>query len=219
MASAAFQAVSQNDLAELERLLAADPGLAGARNEQGVSLLITAAYQQRQPIVERLLAAGAPVDAFAAAALGREADLAAWIDREPGLVDAFSPDGFTLLHLAAFFGHTPIVERLLARGASPAVVARNPMRVQPLHSAAALRQLGAARALVAAGADVNARQAGGWTPLHAAAQAGDLELIRLLLDRGADPRLANDEGIDAIGLARSKGQADAFALLAAALET
>ena len=41
--------------------------------------------------------------------------------------------------------------------------------------------------LLAAGADVNATQHGGYTPLHEAAQHGDVELVELFLSAGADP--------------------------------
>ena len=41
------------------------------------------------------------------------------------------------------------------------------------------------RALVAAGADVNAADRNGWTPLHAAAQYNAVEAARLLVSAGA----------------------------------
>ena len=51
-----------------------------------------------------------------------------------------------------------------------------------------------ARLLVEAGADVNARQHGGYTPLHSAAQRGAIDLIDLLLAAGADTDGAADDG-------------------------
>ena len=64
-------------------------------------------------------------------------------------------------------------------------VARNPIRVQPLHSAAAGGHTAVARLLLEHGADPNARQEGGFVPLHAAAQAGNDELYELLVASGA----------------------------------
>lgn len=54
--------------------------------------------------------------------------------------------------------------------------------------------LEAARALIAAGADLHARSARkGWTPLHIAAALNHTPLVALLLDHGADPdAVAND---------------------------
>ncbi len=213
-AAAALEAIAAGDRAALAALLEADARLAAARDGQGVSLLMQAIYRQQQEIVALLLERGAPIDAFAAAALGDLAELRSQLAAMPALLAEFSPDGFTLLHLAAFFGQTELVGELLSRGAHAGAVANNAMQVQPLHSAAALRQWEAARLLVAAGADVNARQQGGWTPLHAAAAGGDLAIAQLLLDHGADPRRPNDQGVDALALAQSKGHAEVAALLA-----
>jgi len=55
---------------------------------------------------------------------------------------------------------------------------RNAQRVMPLHSAAAGRHLTIMQALLAHGADPNARQADDFTPLHAAAQNGQIEMDR-----------------------------------------
>jgi ankyrin repeat protein len=211
---AATKALAAGDRDALAALLQTDPRLAAARDPQGVPLLMQAVYRQQPEIVALLLERGAPVDAFAAAALGDLPALQAQLAAAPGLLDEFSPDGFTLLHLAAFFGRTELVSELLSRGANAGAVANNATQVQPLHSAAALQQLEAARLLVATGADVNARQQGGWTPLHAAAAGGDLALARLLLEHGADPRQPNDQGLDALALAQSKGHAELAALLA-----
>jgi ankyrin repeat protein len=48
--------------------------------------------------------------------------------------------------------------------------------------------------LLAHGADVNARQGGGFTALHAAAASSDAELARLLLAAGADATARADDG-------------------------
>jgi ankyrin repeat protein len=48
--------------------------------------------------------------------------------------------------------------------------------------------------LLAAGADVNATQHGGFTPLHGAAQHGDVEMVELFLSAGADPTIRVPDG-------------------------
>lgn len=82
------------------------------------------------------------------------------------------------------------------------------MRVQPLHSAAAGRQREICRMLIAAGADVDARQAGGFTPLHEAAQSGDPEMVELFLSAGADPTATTDDGKTPAAIAGEAGHLD-----------
>ena len=129
--------------------------------------------------------AGARVGPLEAAALGRLDGL------DP---HARGADGFTALHLAAFFGGADAVKALLAAGADPDADAENPLRVRPLHSAVAARDREAVRALLQAGADPNVRQQGGYTPLHGAAHNGDEALVALLIEHGADPELRTDDG-------------------------
>jgi len=79
------------------------------------------------------------------------------------------------------------------------------MRIQPLHAAVAGRHHDIAARLIAAGADVNARQQAGYTPLLAAAGNGDADLVHTLLDAGADPQLADDAGMRPADLADQHG--------------
>ncbi|MDQ2985032.1 MAG: ankyrin repeat domain-containing protein [Actinomycetota bacterium] len=138
---------------------------------------------------------------FEAAALGRAERLRGLLDAEPELAAAWSSDGFTALHLAAFFGTPDAARALIDAGADVNAVARNSMRVQPLHSAAAARRTKTARLLVERGADVNARQEGGFAPIHAAAQNGDADLVDLLVAAGADAEARTDDGKSAADFA------------------
>ena len=125
------------------------------------------------------------------------------------------PDGTSPLHLAVINAHYDVALQLLERGADPAaaepgwtplhqlVWTRRPNRHYNNPAAfptGTVTDLELARALVAHGADVNARQTAeprdgyrnmlnrsGATPFLLAAKAVDLEMMRLLLDLGADP--------------------------------
>ena len=109
----------------------------------------------------------------------------------PASPRAWSADGFTALHLAAFFGQEDAAKVLLERGAEPNVVARNAtIVVTPLHSAAAGAHAAIVKLLLEAGADPNARQPDGFTALDAAQQNGDDESAEALLAAGATPRPA-----------------------------
>ena len=105
-------------------------------------------------------------------------------------------------------GVAKLARVLLTSGAAVGAVSRNEMLVQPLHSAAAGLHHEVCRVLIAAGADVNARQAHAFTPLHAAAQHGDDELVELLLSAGADPTARTDAGATPADTADAAGHVD-----------
>jgi ankyrin repeat protein len=189
-----FDAIDKRDQGRLSRLLGEHPELAAERDAEGVSAALHARYRDNLAAVETLLAANAPIDIFDAAALGRTGRLRELLKTDPGLAAAYSADGFTPLHLAAFFGQAETTRVLIHAGASLGAVSRNDLGVQPLNSAAAARRDEVAGLLIDAGADVNATQRHGYTPLHAAAENGDIELIELLLDRGARIDARTDDG-------------------------
>jgi ankyrin repeat protein len=212
-----IEAVKAGDETRLRTLLAENSALAAARTSGGVSAVLVAVYYGHRHLAEILLASGLEPDIFEAAATGRAERVAALLAGDPSLSNAFAPDGFTPLGLAAYFGHQAVAEALLARGADPNLAARNATRVQPLHSAVANRDGAAALALAAMllrhGADASARQKGDYTPLHEAAFHGEAALARLLLDYGADPVQANAEGQTPINLAEKHGHVEVLALL------
>jgi uncharacterized protein len=166
------------------------PFFVPTRDAQGVSPLLIAIYKGHTLARDYLLACLPELDIFEAAAAGRCQRLQTLLTHYPTTMDAFSPDGWSPLHLAAAFGGPKASCILMARGARLDRISRNPQRRQPLHSAVALgRSLITTRCLLEAGADVNARQAGGYTPLHHASALGQLEMVSLLLESGANPAL------------------------------
>jgi ketosteroid isomerase-like protein len=153
-------------------------------------------------------AAGQTLDVFAAAALDDGDQLQRALATDPEAVRARTDDGFTALHLAAFFGTANGVARLLAQGSDPASIAQNAMAVTALHSAAAHGDVDIVRALLEAGSPVNAQQAGGYTALHAAAMQGTAPLVAVLLAHGADPTLTDDQGSSARDYALKHGHGE-----------
>ncbi len=201
-----FDAIRAGDLARVDRLLTARPYLAGASDASGLSAVTVAAYSDQRAILERLLAARPDLDRFEAAIVGDLARLGELLDEadtEP--IDQRSGDGFTALHLAAFFGRLRIAQELLDRGADPKAWAAGVLRVQPLHSACAAGHEQIARLLVERGAEPDEPQDGGVTPLHAAAQNGMGPLCDFLIQHGANPRSLTEDVLTPADLAERAG--------------
>lgn len=123
--------------------------------------------------VEKLLTAGAPVDATEGA-------------------------GATPLYLAAGEGHAAVAARLLATGANPRHQASGPFGSTgtPIHVAARHGHLEVVRVLLKAGVDPNLPDDGVGPPLHAALRRGHAAVAALLKSSGARPRGA--EPVDAL---------------------
>lgn len=106
------------------------------------------------------------------------------------------------IHDAARMGTRADVERILK--ATPAMrdIPNEGLGSTPLHLAALNVDSGPLQALIAAGANVNARDKNDATPLHMAAFATRTEHAKLLLQAGADPLLKTVDGRDVASLAR-----------------
>ena len=182
-----FESIKAGDQDAVRSAVRDDPSQAGARDENGLSAVRAALYAHRQDVADVLLEAKPELDVFDAAAAGDVDRLTKLLDDDPDLVGAWSEDGFNPLHLAAFFDRGKAVRLLLDRGAEVGAVAKNDMKVQPLHSAVAANSREVVAALLTAGADPNAKQQGGFTPLMAAQQHEEEgDMVRLLMDHGAE---------------------------------
>jgi len=131
-------------------------------------------------------------------------ELVGW---DPRAVLSRSEDGFTALHLAAYFGHPATVRVLLEEDADVEDVAENPTQVRALHSGVAGRSIEVVEALLDAGAELEARQQNGFTPLMGAAAGGVTEIVERLLAAGAEVNARNDAGKNALDFAREHGHA------------
>jgi uncharacterized protein len=156
--------------------------------------------------VAELVTADPSLAIFAAAIQGDVATLEKLASANRSLIQAQSSDGWTSLHLAAFFGKVDAARFLLNKGAEVNARSKNAMENTPLHAAAAGRHAEIIKLLIEHGASVNARQHGGWTPMHAAAQSGDLEIAKTLVAGGADIAARADNHQTPLDLALMKAQ-------------
>jgi ankyrin repeat protein len=165
-------------------------------------------------VLAELLARGAPLDRFEAAALGDTARISKELAADPKYVEAENSFGWAPLHFAAFAGNIEAAKLLLDRGAAIDRRANTKFRNTPLQVSLLTRQDEMAAFLVSRGADVRVEQAEGFTALHEAAQNGSEKTVKLLLDAGADPNVRSTDGRTPLGIARKKGY-DAIARLLA----
>lgn len=105
------------------------------------------------------------------------------------------------IHDAAREGNGDDVRRLLKADPKQRDV-RTALGSTPLHLAATNPDTSAMKALIAAGADVNARDNEGATPLHMAAYSSRPKNTQLMLEAGADPQAKTDNGRDPGSMAR-----------------
>jgi ankyrin repeat protein len=188
------EAIRAGDDAAFEATLAADPLAVHAADEHGVSALLWAVYVHRKDWVDRLISLGARPDFFAACAMGDSLRAGEFVNADPSVLFAHSPDGWTGLHLAAYFGHDTLAADLLARGADPRLRSVNSLENLPIHAAAAGRHASLVGILLEARSPVDARQTGGFTPLHSAARNGDQATIAVLEAAGANWDARDDQG-------------------------
>ncbi|WP_410971742.1 hypothetical protein, partial [Salmonella sp. SAL4437] len=79
----------------------------------------------RNEIAQMLIAHNAQLDLYDASAIGDNERAAGWLAMQPDLANTYSPDGFTPLGLASFFGHLEIVNTLLMYHANPNIASNN----------------------------------------------------------------------------------------------
>ena len=142
-------------------------------------------------------------------------------------VNETAADGATPLVLAVVKKHEPLASDLLNRGANPNAAGTG---YAALHVAGATGQIEAVKALIAKGADVNARlekpvsfteafvtgtkvsPGAGWvdlkgaTPFMMAARSVDVSAMRELAAHGADPLRTADDGTTAVMVAAGVGK-------------
>ena len=132
-----FAAIDAGQPDRVRSILDADASLAAARDGDGVSAVMHALYHGQREVAEIVAGRLPALDVFEAAGLARADEVARLVAGDPSLAGAWSADGFTALHFAAFFGGGGAAAALLAAGADPNLRSRNELEVMPIHSAVA----------------------------------------------------------------------------------
>jgi ankyrin repeat protein len=193
-------AVRAGRLEMVHDLLEHDADPSGADSSNGTPLDY-ALREDKKDIVNVLMGKGATTSAkgsegldlfHQAAKSGKAGVLKLLLDRDPQLAKGSS--GFTALMQAAYYAGSSgaeVASMLLQAGADPNAADPNQSssRSTPLHYAVSAGNVQTVKTLLAAHADINARDGAAKTPLYMAAFGGRVEVVRVLLAAGADPNL------------------------------
>lgn len=160
-----------------------------ARNTEGWTPLMIAAFFGHQDAAQILIEAGADIRAR-------------------------DKHGYSPIHWAALQGYTPVVALLLTKGSGANEQSFH--GITPLIQASAAGHRETVEVLLSRGAEVALPDNEGWTPLHKAVANGHADVVRVLIARGADPQVAHTSGMTCMDIARKRKRDDLLAILAKA---
>lgn len=207
-----FDAIRKGDAIRVKELLKQEPSLMKATYRSGITPILLAVYAKHPEVAEVLISTtGAEPNFFESAATGRIDRVREMIKKDPSLVHAFSPDGWTALHLN--FNKLEMAKLLIDAGSDLNLNSHNTLDATPLQGAAANNWIDLARLYLSRGANINCRSEGGGTPLHEAAGNGFVEFARLLIEKGADVNQKDDKGKTPLTIALESKQASTAKLL------
>ncbi len=215
---ALIAAARAGDLAQVEKMIAAQPDLVRATDAAGSTALHHAAAFGTPAVMKLLLAKGADVNAANSRkstplfwALADEAKVKLLL-AQGATVSARLSDGRSITYQAASMSNAlPVLHLLLDQGAS--VDAKTLNGTTPLMMAARRADLAAMNLLLDRKADVNARNAAGSTALMGAAATGRAEAVKLLLAEGANATLRTKKNETALADAATTGDEATVKLL------
>ena len=209
-----FDAIKTGDYSRVEALLEVDPDLASAKDDTGISAVLTSVYRGQREIRDLLILHGAQLEIHDAAATGSIDRVKEFVEKNHALANSFSPDGFPVVALASVFGHLDVAAYLAEKGADINAAATNGTGYNALTGAVTGGHTEIVKWLLENGANVNYRYGPGYTPLLAAAANGHREIVKQLIAHGADVHARSNDGKTALQIAEERNHPHVSAYLA-----
>src|SRR5574340_767392 len=117
-----FVVAAHGNLPRVREMLTLHPGLLNARHHwtdtDSETAIQAAAQTGSIPVVEYLLARGAPLEITTAAFLGRKPDVERMLNEDPTLINATGAHGIPLMPHVAMSGNVELAKMLYERGAT-----------------------------------------------------------------------------------------------------
>lgn len=194
-------------------LLQEYPKIIEENDDSGNSVFAILAYSGLSDVYELAITLKNDFTFYEAIMAGKIKEVKEAFVLENSIINAYAPDGFTPISLAAYFNKYDIACFLLDNGANPNTPANNPSKVNALHAAVAKENVSMVQLLIAYEANTNAIQMQGVTPLHSAVHRGNLDIVKLLLKHKALINVKMDNGDTPLTIADREGHTEIAAYL------
>jgi ankyrin repeat protein len=211
-----FEVIDKNDRDEVELFLKQNPSIIKSANPNGITPLLYCLYTAKSELAQLIYSQGENFIIHECIGMGDLEKIKELISNDITIVNSFSQDGWTPLHLAAFWGNKEIVLLLLESGAILDMPSKSKASFgnSPLQAAIAMQQIEIVELLLSKGANPNfTQEPGSLSPLHIAASRNDERVIAILLKYGADKTRKNSDGKLPADIAKERGNEKNFFLL------
>ena len=188
-----LEALRKDNVAEMEKLMAAGATIDAVDRTTGYSPVTIATLRNNPEALNLLIEAGADITV---------------VDRKDN----------TLLHHAAYGNSIEVATILLEEGKIELELERELYGFTPLLVAAFQGNVEMVEMLIEHGADIEAFDDWEDTPINVAAWNGKLDVVQKLVELGANPDHANTNGNTALSHSQSQGHEEIEAFLTAILE-
>jgi ankyrin repeat protein len=218
---AIFDAVKNNDLPIVKKLVEHDASIINLKDNSGNTPLHYAAINGSFEMTDILISAGADINApntllntpLHEALSNRKDELARMLIMKGADVKRQNSKGSSPLHIAVLNSQKPTVELLIEKGAD--LESRQIGQATPLNLITLMSDnYEIAKLLIEKGADINSRNRNGSTPLDNAAGFEAMKILDLLLDNKAEFDTANNGTVRMLRTAAFIGSSRLFRYVA-----